>query len=156
LYKLSRCGIKGRMLHWLRDYLADRSFKVFFEGEYSALHLIEAGFQQGAILSLLLFNIVMSDIPSVPGVHCAEYADDVAFISSDADIAQVTARFQTQLSAFNTWSQQWGLILNLLKTKCMFFTIKIITPLPLHIDRQPIKIVTKYKYLGAVLDALRL
>ena len=91
LYKLSRCGIRGRMLRWLRDYLSDRSFKVFFEGEYSTLRKIKAGVPQGAILSPLLFNVVMSDIPSVPGVHCTEYADDVAFFSSDADIAQATS-----------------------------------------------------------------
>jgi len=63
LYKLSRCGIQGRMLRWLRDYLSDRSFKVFFEGEYSTLRKIKAGVPQGAILSPLLFNVVMSDIP---------------------------------------------------------------------------------------------
>ncbi|XP_047738110.1 uncharacterized protein LOC125178435 [Hyalella azteca] len=42
-------------------------------------------------------------------VRCAEYADDIAFFSSDADIVLATARVQTQLSAFCTWSQQWGL-----------------------------------------------
>jgi len=120
LYKLSRCRVQGRMLRWLRDYLTGRYFKVFFEGEYSALHGIKAGVPQGAILSPTLFNVVMSDIPSVPGVRCAEYADDIAFFSSDADIAQATARVQTQLTAFYTWSQQWGLKLNLLKTKCVF------------------------------------
>jgi hypothetical protein len=69
LYKLSRCGVQGRMLRWLRDYLTGRSFKVFFEGEYSVLHGIKAGVPQGAILSPTLFNVVMSDIPSVPGVR---------------------------------------------------------------------------------------
>jgi len=156
LYKLSRCGVQGRVLRWLRDYLSDRSFKVFFEGEYSSLRRIKSGVPQGAILSPLLFNVVMSDIPSVPAVHCAEYADDVAFYSSDIDIAQATARLQTQIASFYNWSQQWGLKLNPLKTKCMFFTNKHVIPLPLSIDGQPIEIVQKYKYLGCVLDAPRL
>jgi hypothetical protein len=98
----------------------------------------------------------MSNIPSVPGVCCTEYVDDIAFFSSDADIAQATARVQTQLSAFCTWLQQWGLKLNPLKTKCMFFTNKQVVPQPLYINGQPVETVPRYKYLGAVLDAPRL
>jgi hypothetical protein len=37
----------------------------------------------------------MSNIPSVPAVHCAKYADNVAFYFSDIDIAQATAQLQT-------------------------------------------------------------
>ena len=101
LYKLSRCGVGGAMLRWLRMYLSDRRFQVFFEGELSSMRKICSGVPQGAILSPTLFNVQMHDIPSVPGVKCAEYADDVTFFASNSDIRKASARLQTQLDAFS-------------------------------------------------------
>ena len=62
LYKLARCGIQGVMLRWLKVYLNDRRFQVFFEGELSSMRRIGSGVPQGAILSPTLFNILMHDI----------------------------------------------------------------------------------------------
>ena len=44
LFKLYKMGIKGRMLKWVRNYLSDRKFKVFFEGKYSPEKRIGWGF----------------------------------------------------------------------------------------------------------------
>ncbi|KAF2353550.1 Reverse transcriptase domain [Trinorchestia longiramus] len=47
LYKLSRCGVKGTMLRWLRAYLKDRPFKLFMEGTYSSERITRSGVPQG-------------------------------------------------------------------------------------------------------------
>jgi hypothetical protein len=64
LYKLSRCVV-GFMLRWLRMYLSDRRFQVFFEGEFSSVRKMCSGVPEGAILSPTLFNVLMHDIGTV-------------------------------------------------------------------------------------------
>ncbi|KAF2346909.1 Reverse transcriptase domain [Trinorchestia longiramus] len=59
LYKLSRCGVRGTMLRWLQAYLKDRPFKVFMEGTYSSERIAKSGVPQGAVLSPLLFIIMI-------------------------------------------------------------------------------------------------
>ena len=156
LYKLARCGVQGVMLRWLKVYLNDRRFQVFFEGELSSMRRIGSGVPQGAILSPTLFNILMHDIPSISGVKCIEYADDVAFFATDKDIGSATARLQNQLDEFDNWASQWGLSLNINKTKCMYFTHKKVNPPSLLCKGHPIEVVYQFRYLGVTLDAPRL
>jgi hypothetical protein len=92
--------------------------------ETSATRGIKSVVPQGAILSLLLFNVIMRDLPSVPVVSVADYANDIAFFTSSHDVIAATGKIQSQLRAFYNWTKQWGLTLNLAKTKCMVFTNK--------------------------------
>jgi len=156
LYKLSQCGVRGTMLRWLRAYLTDRYFQVQFEGETSSMKTIKSGVPQGAILSPLLFNVMMRDLPSLPGVSTADYADDVTFFTSSPDMNTATNRLELQLSQFFEWAQSWGLTLNLSKTKCMCFTNKKVNPPPLNVNGIVLEYVQNAKYLGVVLDAPRL
>ena len=156
LYKLSQSGVRGTMLRWLRAYLTGRTFQVQFEGETSDTRDIKSGVPQGAILSPLLFNVMMSDIPSERGVQVADYADDVAFFTSSHDITVATAKMQSQLSEFYSWTKQWGLTLNLTKTKCMLFTNKQTAAIPLSVNGCNLEFVNQYRYLGVIFDAPRL
>lgn len=153
LYKLSQCGVRGHLLSWLRAYLQDRTFRVYFEGEYSSVHSAKSGVPQGGILSPLLFNVMMRDVPTVVGVVSAEYADDICFYTCHADLAVASARLQSMLSAFRTWTVQWGLTLNLEKTKYMCFSRKRSVPPPLLVGNLPIERVLQHRYLGVILDA---
>ena len=108
------------------------------------------------ILSPLLFNIMMRDLPAVLGVHTADYADDVAFFSYGPDLGITTEKIQTQLNEFFEWTKKWGLIINHLKTKCMLFTNKKVTAIPLSINGSILEYVNQHCYLGVVLDAPRL
>ena len=81
LYKLQKAGIKGKLLRWVREYLCNRKFNVYFDGEYSKEHEISSGVPQGSILSPLLFNIMINDIPCIENVMLMEYAYDVTFIA---------------------------------------------------------------------------
>jgi ribonuclease HI len=153
LYKLSRCGIRGSLLRWFQAYLSDRTFKVFFEGKYSSTEPIKSGVPQGAILSPTLFNVMMSDMPSTPGVSTAEYADDITFYVSHKNIQIATNLLQAQVNSFVEWTHGWGLKLNLEKTKTMCFTSKKIHPLPIKASGHNLEIVQQHRYLGVVLNA---
>ena len=63
LYHLAQNGIKGNILAWLQEFLRDRSYKVYFEGEFSESRKMSSGVPQGSILSPMLFNLMLSSIP---------------------------------------------------------------------------------------------
>ncbi|KAF2344628.1 Reverse transcriptase domain [Trinorchestia longiramus] len=79
LYKLNRCRIWGTMLRCLQAYLKDRPLKVFMEGTYSSERIARSGVPQEAVLSPLLFNIMMYDTPVEEGICSCEYADNLAY-----------------------------------------------------------------------------
>ena len=66
LFKLNQCGIQGKMLNYLQNYLTERTFQVRISdiesGEYKMLN----GLPQGSVLSPILYNIMMRDIPTDP------------------------------------------------------------------------------------------
>ncbi|KAF2347802.1 Ribonuclease H domain [Trinorchestia longiramus] len=153
LYKLGSCGVRGPILRWLHSYLTNRSFQVYFEGSCSSERGARSGVPQGGILSPMLFNLLMSDIPIQTGVQSCEYADDLTFFTAHKDLHVATNKLQTQMDSLNKSSQEWGLKINCTKTKTMCFTNKRVTPLPIFLDRQPLTFEQKYKYLGVILDA---
>ena len=157
LYKLQKVGIKGKLLKYVREYLYHRNFKVYFDGEYSKSHKISSGVPQGSILSPLLFNIMMNDIPRLENVNLMEYADDITFYSSNTDLVELKLNMQNQLEKLGEWIKKWGLKLNISKTKAMIFTNKRnIFPPPIIFNGEHIKFVPTHMYLGVIFDAPKL
>ncbi|KAF2343226.1 Reverse transcriptase domain [Trinorchestia longiramus] len=153
LYKLSRCGVWGTMLRWLQAYMKDRPFKVFMEGTYSSERIARSGVPQGAVLSPLLFNIMMYDTPVEEGIFSCEYADDLAFYTQHPNLRIATDTLQQQLTTLHNWSKQWGLKINFNKTKCMVFTNKRINPLPITVGGQQLEFTKQFRCLGIMLDS---
>ncbi|KAF2348964.1 Ribonuclease H domain [Trinorchestia longiramus] len=156
LSKLGSCGVQGPILRWLHSYLTNRSFQVYFEGSYSSVRGARSDVPQGGILSPMLFNLMMSDIPIQTREQSCEYADDLTFFTAHKDLHVATNKLQTQMDFLNKCSQEWDLKINCTKTKTMGFTNKRVTPLPIFLDRQPLSFEQKYKYLGVMLDASHL
>ena len=157
LYKLQAAGVKGKLLKWIQNYLKNRKFKTYFEGECSSEHSITSGVPQGSTISPLLFNIMLNDIPRVNGVKSVEYADDLAFYSSHSDLGELRLNIQKQLDEFNKWTKSWGLKVNTSKTKAMIFTSKkgSFSP-PIKLGGESINYVTTHRYLGVIFDSPRL
>ena len=64
LFKASQLGIKGNILKWLRSYLAERSNVVAVQGHESTEFISRSGVPQGGVLSPIIFNIMMYDLPT--------------------------------------------------------------------------------------------
>ena len=153
LYKLQKYSVRGRILRYVRESLNNCFFSVIFEGNQSEKRPIKTGLAQGSVLSPLLFNVMMSDVPETPGVAALSYADDIAFSCSGPCIEEIIENIQLHLDKFSDWCNNWGLKINVSKTKSMIFTKKKVQPIMLRIYEQPIEYVKKFKYLGMTLDA---
>ena len=157
LHKLQEIGIKGKTLLWMREFLSNRAFKVYFEGHTSEEYKITAGVPQGSILSPLLFNIMLHDIPKTPGISSAEYADDITIFAVGNNMGDLLQLIQSHLNKIQTWARSWGLKISTLKTKAIFFTNKRnINPPPLTLGGITLDYVVEAKYLGMILDAPKL
>ena len=157
LYKLLKCGFKGRLLRWIREFLTERSFSVLSEGEYSESHKIKSGLPQGSILSPLLFNVMLSDLPKLERVTFMEYADDLTFYAVGDDISQVKLLIQEQLNELQIWARQWGFKMNPSKTTAMLFTNRRqVLPPVIKLAGEPVLFVTSHKFLGLTLDSPKL
>ncbi|KAF2356471.1 Reverse transcriptase domain [Trinorchestia longiramus] len=144
------------MLRWLQAYLKERPFKVFMEGTYSSERIARSGVPQGAVLSPLLFNIMMYDTPVEEGICSCEHANYLAFYTQHPNIRIATDTLKQQLTAHHNWSKQWGLKINFNKTKFMLFTNKRINPLPITVGRQELEFTKQFKHLGVMLDSPQL
>ena len=158
LQKLLNMGIKGKIIRWLHSYLDNRTFKVFLEGEYSTKRKAKSGVPQGGVLSPLLFNILMSDLPKVDGVEFLEFADDIAIFSTGFDPNRVRENLEVGLKKLKDWTEKWGQCISFEKTKAMYFTkMQIPNPLPvIKISSSHIEYVNEFKYLGLTFDSPRL
>ena len=156
LHKLAKLGIKGRMMKWIQNYLEDREFKVFYKGEYSSWKVTTTGVPQGAILSPLLFNVLLSDLPQSKNVFYGEYADDIVMYTSNRDFNKTIEQLQQAVDAFTKWCKMWGQEINIKKTKYMCITNKKGKEGIIRIAGNQIEKVQVYKYLGVYLDAPRL
>jgi len=111
LKKLAKLGISGNILGWLKNFLTDRSFCVRIGNVLSESRSIKTGVPQGAILSPLLFNIMLSDFPGPSrGVKVLLYADDVeADVSADS-CDEAEGLLQPFLDKISAWAKKWKFI----------------------------------------------
>ena len=69
------------LIHWVNSFLSTRTFAVKIGDTTSSIGDILYGFPQGAIISPLLFNIFINDIPLEKVPHRSfslVFADDLA------------------------------------------------------------------------------
>ena len=153
LFKMTKLGLSGRLIGWLRSYLVDRTFKILYRGEKSSSRKILCGVPQGGILSPLLFNVLLSDIPLTEGVKISVFADDIAIHISGANEEDLINKIQLQLNALQEWGKQWGQTFNPNKTKALVFG-KNIPDMPLlELNKEQIQYVTSHRFLGLIFDA---
>ena len=156
LYKIAGRGIRGNLLGILRDYMRNRSAKVWLNGETSSSKSMEGGSPQGAILSPTLFNLMLSDVPQQDEVTVLIYADDITIVSSHREYKQVKRNMQRYLNSFQEWVEEWGLEVNLNKTYFQYFTKKRMATPIIRMNNRVLKYNKVQKILGLNFDSPRL
>ncbi|MCG7874753.1 MAG: hypothetical protein JAY78_00305 [Candidatus Thiodiazotropha taylori] len=113
--KLDHYGIRGKLLQWIKSFLANRMQQVLVEGHTSTPAPVTSGVPQGTVLGPLLFLIYINDLPLEVSSTTRLFADDSLLyrrIRSPKD-AQI---LQEDLNRLQDWEKKWQMSFN--PTKC--------------------------------------
>jgi hypothetical protein len=159
LNKLLKFDIKGNFFNTIKNiYCNDRACIKISNNEVTETFDINQGVKQGCILSPLLFNIYMSDLPEILDfdlneVHpkaehpsCLLWADDIILLAESEE------GLRKMLETMEKYCDENELILNSEKTKCMIFN-KSGRLIRTHFSFKGIRLdtVRSYKYLGFII-----
>jgi hypothetical protein len=107
LYKLHLGQFPMPLISLLRSYLHDRKFRIAEGSSLSSLRPSEAGVPQGSLLSPLLFNIYVNDMPTHNKTTLYMYADDTAIASTCRSTHANILRLNTHLARIHRWTKMW-------------------------------------------------
>ena len=151
-YKLSRYGIRGNTLSWIKIFLSGRLQQVIINGHSSSYTKVISGVPQGTVLAPLLFLCYINDLPQNVISRVKLYADDVLLyttIHSKDDCLVL----QEDLNRLQLWADTWQMSFN--PEKCEIIRIANIKHPIVHdytIQKKKIKVASSVKYLGVYID----
>ena len=127
IYKLSKYGIKGKLLEWIKDFLKDRTQRVVIRGTASSPRKVTSGVPQGSVLGPLLFLIFINDLPLGLLSALSLFADDSKLFSRIVKSKKKgkksningSAILQNDLNAVLEWANKWRMEFNVDKCKIM-------------------------------------
>ena len=153
---LSDFGLKGRLPHFIDNFLSNRNFKVRVGTTLSDLQGQEEGVPQGSILSVTLFSIKINNIVKVlnPGVDCSLYVDDFLICYRSKHMHTIERQLQQCLNKIQKWALENGFKFSKTKTQCMHFCqLRGLHNDPvLKLDGVEIPVAEQYKFLGIIFD----
>ncbi|XP_036227319.2 probable RNA-directed DNA polymerase from transposon X-element [Bactrocera oleae] len=152
LDKLSKYGVAGRALAWIRTYLTGRRLQVRVDGHLSSEYEVISGVPQGSHLGPVLFNIFVNDIGNNFASDFLLYADDLQIfrpITWETDIIIL----QQDINILSGWCRVNKLDLNVNKCAAVSFA-RSHSPIrtSYKLDRLEIAEVENIKDLGIIVD----
>ena len=143
------------LLHKLE--LTTRSQRVQYGKELSSSLPLDFGVPQGSLLGPLLFVIHINDLPQcLLHSSISMYADDTVIYYSGSEVSNIRENLQEDLNRVEQWLVNSKLILNQSKTKGLLFgtrqLLQTTSDFVLQIQSKDIERVTKFTYLGTMLD----
>ena len=153
--KLLRIIPDRHMVKFICNILANRRFVLkTSDGQSSRPRQLRNGVPQGSVLSPLLFNIYISDIPLTTSRQYG-YADDLALLHSDRAWSNVENTLTADMSLIAKYLRTWRLKLSMAKTTATAFhlnTKEANRQLTITLDGTPLSYNATPTYLGVKLD----
>ena len=104
--KVKSHGIDGNVLHWITDFLNNRTQKVIINGISSSEKSVTSGILQGSILGPIRFVLYINDLPSCVKSDIRLFADDTK-IYTRSDVQGASQTLQEDLDQLQGWSERW-------------------------------------------------
>ena len=154
LKKISKLGISGNLLNWLKSYLEKRQQFTSMNGFMSDTMQTRVGVPQGSLLGVLLFQLVIDDLrKSVTYSNVILYADDTTLILAGRNLKFLLSKLQSDLNRISVWLKSNHLSLNVKKTKAVLFLCGYhCENLILNVGCECIEFVSNFKFLGFTID----
>ncbi|GFU51015.1 probable RNA-directed DNA polymerase from transposon BS [Trichonephila clavipes] len=129
IQKLQTLGVCNNMLMWIRNFISQRFSAVRFGNAISSFKQSETGLPQGTVISPILFNIFINDLPDLLAsdglTNTALFADNLAIWCSTPkrDQSKLNTILNLTLERLHLWCIENNMTVNLKKTTCQFFTL---------------------------------
>ena len=153
---LSDFGLKGRLPHFIDNFLSNRNLNVHVGTTLSDLQGQEEGVPRGSILSVTLLSIMIINIVKAlnPGVDCSLYVDDFLICYRSNYMHTIERQLQQCLNKFQKWALENGFKFSKTKTQCIHYCqLRGLHNDPvLKLDGVEIPVVDQYKYSGVIFD----
>ncbi|XP_065093428.1 uncharacterized protein LOC135714089 [Ochlerotatus camptorhynchus] len=156
LAKLVSWGLKGHMVHFVRNFLTNRAFRVAIGNAKSRSFQEETGVLQGSVISVTLFLIAMNGIFSqLPkNVRIFVYADDVLIVVTGPTTTRTRNLTQAAVTAVVKWAEAAGYQLSARKSiRCHVCPSRHrVNGTAIKIGDQAIPVKNSIRILGVLVD----
>ena len=155
LRDLHDTGLKGHITTFIGNFLKNRQFQVRLNSTLSSNHDLEMGVPQGSILSVTLFVLKINKLAEIidKDILRSLFVDDFKIVFKGKTMNYIERRLQQNLDKIGEWAKQNGFKFSYEKTVCLhFWKYKKSRKPELELNKLPIKIVAKTKFLGLVWD----
>ena len=158
LYKLLNKNIGGKMFKILKDMLNKSRGRVKWDNHLGNIFQNSCGVLQGGVISPMLFNIFLEDLPKYLNSKYGVKMDDIDICHLlQADdlvlISETEFGLKQLLMGLEKFCNRWHIILNLQKTKVMIYNQKYILGRKLRtfqFNGMSIDETNSYTYLGTI------
>lgn len=156
LIKLLKFKFPPHVIKMISSFLKERKFQVHYKTARSKIVPINNGVPQGSILSPVLYNIYVGDIPTPKYCEIANFADDTIIYTSADNANQIIDHLESDYEQIINYFRKWKIQINHSKTNAIFFTRRRLTEcVPqrnLNLNNINIPWQSTIKYLGITLD----
>ena len=162
LHKLEKLGITGKILKVIKSMYSSPNVSLIYGDKITTSFPTNVGLKQGDILSTIFFNLYIDDLPQILNselpsrehadipmlndtlINCLLFADDLALLS----LSQVG--LQNKINILEKYCQEWGLEINIKKTKVMIFNKQgaVMKKFKFYFSNQDVEVTKQYTYLG--------
>lgn len=131
IQKLIKINLDKKLILVIQNFLSDRYIQVKIGNCFSNLNKLDMGVPQGSVLSPLLFNLFIADLPSIfsKQTELTQFADDICFWQKVTlkkstplrTILNIEEKYQNEINKINNYITEIGLSFSTEKTKLVLF-----------------------------------